>query len=486
VSERLVGLRNSLSYGRVLALVTAAGAFLRLAIIARQPLGYDEDFSAVVLHNPLDRMLDIVGRDSAPPLFYLLAWLPAHLDASPWALRLVPALAGIALIPLVAALARRVSGDAAGLWAAVFVAALPTSVMLSEFARMYGLAGALTVAATLLLWRAADGPTPGRWAAYAVVAAAAVWTDYFAIVALAGIVLAGIWLRPSRRIAAAAIAATAVAVLTLAPWLLYARAQFEHAGGGFWVPPLSPATVGGTLGQLFTGPPVDSGLPFGPGLIALQCVAVAAGCAALAAAAVAWRRLPPESRRAAVFCLLASGGVLILIVASIWRPLLEARYAGIMWLPLFALAGVGLAALPRRMAATLVVALAVPTLALSVAITHPETSSLIPELDARVSDHDLVDASTSHYLVLLDEAAPRTRSRLHVLAVDDPPWFEGTAAYPPGAVIHAVPGDVTANGGRIFWVADPDATPPLLPAGYHSLESRCAIRVCLTIYGPGG
>jgi 4-amino-4-deoxy-L-arabinose transferase-like glycosyltransferase len=486
VNGRLAGLRNSLGYGRTLALVTAVGAFLRLAFLARQPLGYDEDFSAVVLHNPLDRMLDIVGRDSAPPLFYLLAWLPAHLDASPWALRLVPALAGIALIPLVAALARRVAGDASGLWAAVFVAVLPTSVMLSEFARMYGLAGALTVAATLLLWRAADNPTPGRWAAYAVVAAAAVWTDYFAAVALVGIVLAGIWLRPSRRVATAAILATTAAVLSLAPWLAFARAQFDHAGGGFWVPPLSFTTVGGTLGQLFTGPPVDSGLAFGPGLIALQYVAAAAGCAALAAAGVSWRRLPPESRRAAVFCVLASGGVLVLAVASVWRPLLEARYAGVMWLPMLALAGVGLAALPRRVAAALVVALAVPTLALSVAITHPETSSLIPELDARVGDHDLVDASTSHYLVLLDEAGPRTRSRLHVLAADDPPWFDGTAAYPPGAVIHAVPGDVTANGGRVFWVADPGATPPLLPASYHSLESRCAIGVCLTIYGPGG
>ena len=486
MSDRLAGLRNSLGYGRTLAVITAAGAFLRLAFLARQPLGYDEDFSAVVLHSPLNRMLDIVGRDSAPPLFYLLAWLPAHLDASPWALRLVPALAGIALIPLVAALARRVSGDASGLWAAVLVAVLPTTVMLSEFARMYGLAGALTVAATLLLWRATDSPTLGRWAAYAVVAAAAVWTDYFAVVALAGIVMAGIWLRPSRRVAAAAILATTGAVLSLTPWFLFARTQFAHAGQGFWVPPLSLTTVGGTLGQLFTGPPVDSGLTFGPGLVTLQFVAVAAGCAALAAAAVAWRRLPRESRRAAVFCLLASGGVLILAVASIWRPLLEARYAGVMWLPLLALAGVGLAALPQRMAAALVVALAVATLALSVAITHPETSSLIPELDARVGDHDLVDASTSHYLVLLDEAGPRTRSRLHVLAADDPPWFDGTAAYPAGAVVHAVPADVAANGGRIFWVADPGATPALLPADYHSLESRCALGVCLTIYGPGG
>ena len=228
------------------------------------------------------------------------------------------------------------------------------------------------------------------------------------------------------------------------------------------------------------------GVPFGPGLVVLQYLAAAAGCTALVAAAVASTRLPPESRPAAVFCLLASGGVLILAIVSLWRPLLEARYAGVMWLPLFALAGVGLAALPRRAAVALVAALAVPALALSVATTHPETSSLIPELDARAGDHDLVAASTSHYLVLLDEADPRTRSRLHVLTVEDPPWFDGTAAYPPGAVIHAVPADVMENRGRIFWVADPGATPPLLPAGYHSLESRCAIGVGLTIYGPDG
>jgi len=39
-----------LSYGRTLALVTAVGAVLRLVFIARQPIGYDEDFTAVVVH----------------------------------------------------------------------------------------------------------------------------------------------------------------------------------------------------------------------------------------------------------------------------------------------------------------------------------------------------------------------------------------------------------------------------------------------------
>jgi 4-amino-4-deoxy-L-arabinose transferase-like glycosyltransferase len=497
-----------LSYCRALALVTALGALLRLAFIARQPIGYDEDFTAVVVHQPVGRMIDIVSRDSAPPLFYLLErGVVAVADLAglatfggpggPVALRLVPAFAGIAAIPLLAALARRMGGDAAGIWAAVFVAVVPTTVMLSGFARMYGLAATLTVAAALALWRFVEKPGAPRWAAYAAVAAAAVWSDYFSAVALAGIFLAALWLRPGWRVALAGLAATAVAVGSIVPWLVVAQAQFEHAGHGFWVPPLGPAMVVGTLAQLFMGPPVDGRVPFAPILVGLQVVAVVAGASALAGAGFAWRRFGPagggpagggraEGRRAAVFCLLASSGVALLAVASLWRPLLDARYASLMWLPLFALVGVGLMAMPRRVAGVLVAAVAVPTLALSIATTHTETSSLIPELEARVGPTDLVAASWDHYLVLLDEAGPVVRSRLHVAYGGNPPWYFGTAAYPPGAVIHTVPAHIAASHSRVFWVAGPGAVLPGLPTGYRSLESRCEVLVCLTIYGPGG
>ena len=490
-------LDGSRRYGRALALATAFGAVLRLAFIARQPIGYDEDFTAVVVHQSVGQMTDIVSRDSAPPLFYLLERaVVAAADLTglatfggpggPVALRLVPTLAGIAAIPLLAALARRVAGDAAGIWAAVFAAVVPTTVMLSGFARMYGLAATLTLAAVLLLWRAVEKPGAGRWVAYATVSAAAIWTDYFSVVALAGILLAALWLRPGRRVAVAGLVATAVAVASIAPWLVVARAQFEHTGQGFWVPPLSPSMLGGTLGQLFMGPPVNGRIPYASALEALQALAVAAGTAALAWAWVAWRRLGAESRRAAAYCLFASSGIVLLAVADLWRPLLEARYASLMWLPLFALVGVGLMAMPRRLAGLLVAAVAIPTLALSVATTHTETSSFIPELEARVGPNDLVAASWDHYLVLLDEADPAVRARLHVAYRGNPPWWLGTAAYPPGALIHAVPASVVASGGRVFWVAGPGAVLPGLPAGYRSLDSRCAVLVCLTVYGPAG
>ncbi len=356
--------------------------------------------------------------------------------------------------------------------------------MLSGFARMYGPAAALTVSAALLAWRATEKPGPKRWIAYVVAAGLAVWTDYFSAVALVGVVVAVVWLRPDRRTAAAAIGASTLAVGSIAPWLFVARAQFEHAGQGFWVPPLSPSMLGGTLFQFFAGPPIDSGVPFGPALIGLQDLAVVAGVAALGGAALAWRRLGTEGRRAAGYCLVASSGVLVLAIVSIWRPLLDARYAGVMWLPLFAVAGAGLAALPRRLAVPLLAVGAVASLALSVAITHRETSSIVPMLDREVGGHDLAAAQWDQYLVLLDESGPTVQARLHVLSATDIPWFEGTAAYPAGAVLKAIPDDVVANRGRIFWVADPGVDPPALPPGYQPESTRCAIESCLTIFGP--
>jgi 4-amino-4-deoxy-L-arabinose transferase-like glycosyltransferase len=488
-------------------LATLAGAILRLAFLARQPIGYDEDFTAVTVHQTPARMFEIVSRDSAPPLFYALErTIIAAFDGlglaglggpgGPVSLRLLPALAGVALIPLVAEIGRRVAGDRAAFWTALFVAFCPATVWLSGFARMYGLAAVLVVASTLLLWRAVDGPAvqpsgdrplrrpKAAWIAYVVCAAAAVWTDYFSIVALAGIALAALWLRPGIRNAAAIAIASGVAVASLLPWFLVAGAQLQHSSQGFWVGPLSLGVVQGTLGQLLAGPRVAGDVPFSALLDVLQGAVIVVWLVSLLRLAVSWRGMRPETRRAATFALLACGGVLGLVVVSFWRPILDARYAGLMWMPMFAFAGAGLAMLPRS-AAALGVALALASsLSLSIPITHTQARDLIPEIEAQAGPHDLVATTTDQYLILLDEANADVRAKLHLLRPDDPPWFSGTAAYPAGAVLHAVPADVVANRGRVFWVAAPGRQPAGLPAGYQVIQSRCVFQACLTVYGP--
>jgi hypothetical protein len=476
--------RRALTFGRSLALITAAGALVRLVLAARQQVGFDEDFTLVAVQRPFGDMLDTVGRDSSAPLFYVLEWLATRFGSVPWNLRLVPLAAGVALIPLLAAVGRRVAGDRAGLWTAAFVAALPATLQSSTNARMYGLAGALMVAAALLLWRALERPAGRRWIAFALVAAAAIWTNYFSVLALGGLVLAGAWLRPPRRVYGLACLACAISIASILPWLLFASAQLSHAGQGFWVDPLSPASLAGTAGQLFAGPQVQDGLAWHQALFALQVVAAVAGWLALAAAAWVWRRLSPESQRAAIFCLLACSSVAALVVVSLWRPLLEARYAGVMWLPLLALAGTGLSRLPRPVAGALLAAVAVPSLALSLTLTNPGTAELLPQVEARVGEHDLVDVDPNHYLLVLGQGSPQLRSRLHIVAEASPPWYFGIAAYPANAVIHSIPADVVAGGGLVFFIGDRGANPVVLPPGYVRQDQSCEAGTCLTIFGP--
>ena len=476
----------ALTYASRVGLIALAGGLFRLAFLYRQPLWRDEAFTAVVVRRPLDDMLAAVAHDSAPPLHYLLEYVIAQAGDAPWLLRLVSALAGMALIPLVAALARRIRGDAAGVWAAAFVAVLPAAVVASRDARMYALDATLVVAAVLSLWRALERPTIGRWVAYVVVASAAIWTDYFAVFAVAAM-LAGAWrLRPPRRTLAVAAIWSAAALASIAPWVLAAPEQFAHGQVPFWVEPLGVKTVGGTLVQLVSGPPIDPGIPFKLPLQALQVVAIFCGAAALLPLVRGWRRLGVRERQAASFCAVAGGaGVLLLALVSVWRPVLEARYASVLWPPLFALAGVGLALASRRAGAWLLVGLALPSLALSVAITHPETDRLVPAIEARLGPHDLIDAYPTQYLLLLREGDDALRGHLHVVSTDVP-WFWGTAAYPPGAILSSVPADVRANGGRILRVAEPEDPTPVLPGGYRPVEQVCEVRVCLTVYDPAG
>ena len=101
-----------------------------------------------------------------------------------------------------------------------------------------------------------------------------------------------------------------------------------------------------------------------------------------------------------------------------------------------------------------------------------------------VGPHDLVATTFDEYLILLDESNATVLGKLHLLRADEPHWYVGTAAYPPDAVVHAVPQETIDNLGRIFWVAAPAVTSPLIPSNYRAIESRCVLMACLTVYEP--
>ncbi len=472
-----------LPYAWHIALIVAAGAIVRLAFLPRQPLWRDEAFTAIAVGKPVGDMLAAVSRDSAPPLYYLLDHIVAQLGTAPWTLRLVSAFAGIALIAIVAALGRRIGGDRAGLGAAALVAFAPATVIASQDARMYALGAALSALALLLLWRAIEDPSPLGWAVYGASAAAAAWTEYFDALALvAALAAAIIVLRPPRRAAALAVAVTAAAGASLVPWLVAAQAQFQHAQVPFWVQPIGPVTAFGTAAQFVTGPPVDPEVPFRPLLVGLQAAAVIIGVVGLAVLAVRRDELSRAGRSAAGLCALASMlGVAFLVGASLWRPLLEARYASVLWPSLYAVAGAGVALARPRLGAGLLACLLAAAVGLSAAVSHPDTAQVVPTIAGRLGPNDVVLTYPTQYLLVLHDATPGIRARLHVLGTDIP-WYWGTAVYPAGAVVPDVPSDVPASRGTVFWVVEPEDPEPVLPAGYREVGRTCAVRVCLQEY----
>jgi mannosyltransferase len=469
-------------------LITAVGLAWRLALLGYQPLWRDEAFTALAVQRSLGSMLDVVRHDSAPPLFYLLERVVAIVSTSPAALRLVPVLAGAAAIPIMAALGRRVAGDAGGIWAAVIGAVAPALAVSSLDARMYIVATALVLGSTLCLLRALERPSLLRWALYVGVSILAVYTVYFALFALLGQVVAVAVLSRRRHVGTTILVAAlgAVTVTSLTPWLVVARTQLSHGAGGFWVPKLNVVSLSGGLAQFFIGSPVNSWVTGYVVLRTLEGACIVAGVIALVALVANRARLETRGVQAAsLIGLSVAAAVAMILLVSFWHPLEDGRYLGTAWAPAFPLVGAGLATLAwRRVAACAAAVMAVVTLATVTTVTNPDTPAAIADLERMVGPHDVIAAYPSEYLLVLYYGDNAVDARTRSMATDVP-WFWGTAVYPARAVLRAMP-MASSNAPNVWYVFQPGDPAPPDPDGYTARSTRCWTGVCVTMLSPSG
>ena len=217
--------------GRMLGLVLLAGAALRFATLDVQSLWYDEAVTAHLLQMSFgDLWHAIPASESSPPLYYVLAWLWAQVAGTgEVGLRALPALAGTATIPVVWALARRVGGERAGVFAAALVAVNPMLVWFSQEARVYSLLALLAAGSALLWLRALEAPRGGRLVAWGAVAALAMATHYYAIFLVAPQALWLVLRAPSLRTRVAALALPVAAAAALLPLALDQRSNDSAA-----------------------------------------------------------------------------------------------------------------------------------------------------------------------------------------------------------------------------------------------------------------
>lgn len=224
----------------LLALILT-GLTLRLALLGKQSLWYDEGVTWWLATMSPPDLLQWTAADIQPPLYYLLLWAARSVwGSSEWALRFPSVVLGTLAIPLLYSLARRLlsaqpaRGPAAlfstPALAALLAAVSPLMVYYSQEARMYTLLVFEAALASYLLLRLLEAGRSaevknGFWlaVAYALVTAAGLYTHYFALFLLAAhglyaLIVLWRWGWPQPLLGRLVFAA-ALPGLLFAPWL---------------------------------------------------------------------------------------------------------------------------------------------------------------------------------------------------------------------------------------------------------------------------
>lgn len=217
-----------------LAAVAVLAAVVRAVGLGSQPLWWDEGWSIYFASLPLGRMLAATAEDIHPPLYYAILHVYTSLSGySPESLRSLSLLFALALVGAVYCLGSVVASRRLGLVAAVLAAVAPLQVFYSQEGRMYALIAALSAFSWLALLAASDGRrTAQRWAAaYIILTAAALYTEYYAALLWIGqavFVLIPLVRRRQPAGLGRRLVLLVAPLLAYVPWLLYALPKLVH------------------------------------------------------------------------------------------------------------------------------------------------------------------------------------------------------------------------------------------------------------------
>jgi uncharacterized membrane protein len=333
----------------IVAGLVALGAALRFATLGVQSYHHDEIVTASrVLRVGFGHAMDAVGfSESAPPLYYALAWIWTQITGTgPWGLRSLSALAGVATIPVAFLIGRELRDRRAGLLAAALVAVNPMLIWYSQEARAYALLVffcALSLLYCVRALRVGDGedasarPADKRtFVLWGVFSALALATHYFAVFPLAAEVI--LLLRRRGRATLAGLWIVALMAAVLAPLVIH-QMSYRHAewigkftlGHRIWE--TAATFVVGETGDIIGGPERPA-LAFVPLALALTAFAL-----------LALRGDRREKRAAAVPLAVAGltiGVPLLLAIASAGKDFVLARNLLPALVPLLLVVAIGL------------------------------------------------------------------------------------------------------------------------------------------------
>jgi len=253
-------------------------------------------------------------------LYYLVLRIWIHLGDSEVVLRSLSLIFGVATIPAIYDLGRRLYDERAGLIAAALLSLHAFHVLWSQQARSYTLLDLLLVISTSLLVSAWRSQARTTWAAYVVAAALACYCHILALLVLAA---QWLWVVCQAAVAAEtnqprtrAIGALGALVLAIAPMVLFAA--LHDSGQEEWVPELSSGRLLNAFGWLAggTGFAASTFVPLLAGSLACCWLAChfgfrsPGGFGAATLLLLGWLLLPP----------------IVLVAGSAIKPILVNRY----------------------------------------------------------------------------------------------------------------------------------------------------------------
>lgn len=173
--------------GTFVALVAVlAVARVAIELIFTHGLSVEEILAAGQAQRSLGGLISGLAGGVQPPLQPLLDWLMVHIfGGGDFALRFPSLVAGVALIPSVAALARELFDRRTAVVAALFTSVAPALVWYSQEVSPYSLVALFGTLTVLGAVRARKRGEPRDWALYTFAAALAVWSSWSGILIVA-------------------------------------------------------------------------------------------------------------------------------------------------------------------------------------------------------------------------------------------------------------------------------------------------------------
>ena len=219
-------------------LLFAVGTVFRLYHLGAHSLWLDEIGQVVIASANWQQLFTLVGHHLSPPLDYILLKGVLILGNSDWAVRLPAFLYGIASIPVIYLLARRISGSETALITTTLFAFLPMAIAFSQEARMYSLLLLLSLVSYYLTILACEKISWKVGLGLGLVNGSLLLTHYFGIIVIAMemIILSAILIKKDVKNSSWLILllSLVVSLSVFMPWIAIFLRQVKNSGGEIW------------------------------------------------------------------------------------------------------------------------------------------------------------------------------------------------------------------------------------------------------------